>query len=60
MIKNIVFDFGGVIVDIDRDKAVPVSYTHLILVELLRIYGISIAFFHVSPFFIVERSKPEC
>ena len=22
MIKNIVFDFGGVIVDIDRDKAV--------------------------------------
>ena len=25
MIKNIVFDFGGVIVDIDRDKAVQAS-----------------------------------
>ena len=30
MIKNIVFDFGGVIVDIDRDKAVQaLSLIHI-------------------------------
>ena len=29
MIKNIVFDFGGVIVDIDRDKAVQAFILHI-------------------------------
>ena len=56
MIKNIVFDFGGVIVDIDRDKAVQafiklfLSYagTGLVLHNILLWFFTSIC--HISDY----------